>query len=254
MKITFLGTGSVHGIPVWNCNCSTCLSDDPKDKRLRCSLLVEIDGTIIVIDFGPDFRHQLLKYNVKKIDYAFLTHAHGDHMNGYHELACQKNIVFETGREVLEEFSIRLGSSKNWLTKRNPSMTVGVFSGKEIGDFKVDLIRMRHDKDYSLDPVHSCGYLFSSPTFTFAYLTDYAWIVNEKMLEEIDLIISDSSGLKPGKGHPGIEGALELFHRVKPKRMLLTHVNHSLKHTEILHHLKNEPAVDVAFDGMIIEC
>ena len=83
MKLKFLGTGSTLGVPIWNCDCETCTSNDKKNKRYRPSLMVEIDNKIIIIDFGQDFRTQLIENNIKKIDYAFLTHAHADHKDRF---------------------------------------------------------------------------------------------------------------------------------------------------------------------------
>ena len=82
MKITFLGTGTSQGVPVIACDCKICLSDDYRDKRLRTSVLIEIDETILVIDAGPDFRQQMLREKVKRLDAIILTHEHKDHISG----------------------------------------------------------------------------------------------------------------------------------------------------------------------------
>ena len=82
MKITFLGTGTSQGVPVIACDCSTCLSSDLKDKRLRTSVMLETDETMLVIDAGPDFRQQMLREHVSKLDAIILTHEHKDHIAG----------------------------------------------------------------------------------------------------------------------------------------------------------------------------
>ena len=82
MKITFLGTGTSQGIPVIACDCNTCLSTDSHDKRLRTSLLLESDKTVLVFDAGPDFRQQMLREHVVKLDSIILTHEHKDHISG----------------------------------------------------------------------------------------------------------------------------------------------------------------------------
>lgn len=82
MKITFLGTGTSQGVPVIACDCKTCLSDDPHDKRLRTSLLLEKDEAVILFDAGPDFRQQMLREKVMKLDAIILTHEHKDHIAG----------------------------------------------------------------------------------------------------------------------------------------------------------------------------
>jgi phosphoribosyl 1,2-cyclic phosphate phosphodiesterase len=82
MKITFLGTGTSQGVPVIACRCKVCTSDDERDKRLRCSVLVEFNGKTLVIDTGPDFRQQMLQNNVQKLDAVLFTHEHKDHVAG----------------------------------------------------------------------------------------------------------------------------------------------------------------------------
>ena len=82
MKVTFLGTGTSQGVPVIACQCEVCKSTDLKDKRLRSSVMLEVKGNVIVIDAGPDFRFQMLRQNVTKLDAIILTHGHKDHMAG----------------------------------------------------------------------------------------------------------------------------------------------------------------------------
>ncbi len=86
LKITFLGTGTSQGIPVINCSHPVCFSDDKKDKRLRVSILVEWDNYTYVVDCGPDFRYQMLRANVRKIDGVLITHEHADHTFGIDDL------------------------------------------------------------------------------------------------------------------------------------------------------------------------
>lgn len=82
MVISFLGSGTSQGVPLIGCQCETCLSEDPRDKRLRSSIMIESETTRIVIDAGPDFRQQLLRERVKKLDAVVFTHEHKDHIAG----------------------------------------------------------------------------------------------------------------------------------------------------------------------------
>ncbi len=82
LKVTFLGTGTSQGIPVIACNCKTCKSADPKDRRLRSSVMIEEEGRIYVIDAGPDFRQQMLREDVQNLDAILITHEHKDHIGG----------------------------------------------------------------------------------------------------------------------------------------------------------------------------
>ena len=109
MKFTFLGTGTSQGVPVIACNCETCTSEDPKDKRLRTSVLVESEKTTLVIDTGPDFRQQMLRENVKKLDAVLFTHEHRDHIAGLDDIRAfnfvqQKPMDVYTEERLLEAF------------------------------------------------------------------------------------------------------------------------------------------------------
>ena len=86
MTITFLGTGTSQGVPVIACNCEVCASPDPRDKRLRSSIMIEDEGKVIVIDSGPDFRYQMLRANVKHLDAIVFTHEHKDHIAGMDDI------------------------------------------------------------------------------------------------------------------------------------------------------------------------
>ena len=86
MKLTFLGTGTSTGNPALLCSCATCLSKDPRDIRLRSSVLIEAAGTSLLIDCGPDFRQQALRANIRHIDAVLITHEHYDHMGGLDDL------------------------------------------------------------------------------------------------------------------------------------------------------------------------
>ena len=86
MRITILGSGTSCGVPQIGCTCEVCTSTDPKDKRLRCSALVEVDGANILIDCGPDFRQQMLGIDFKPLDAVLITHEHYDHVGGLDDL------------------------------------------------------------------------------------------------------------------------------------------------------------------------
>ena len=93
MNVTFLGTGTSGGVPSIGCSCEVCRSNNPKDKRLRCSVLIESETTRILLDCGPDFRQQILKQPFKKIDGVLLTHIHYDHVGGMDDLRIYKRAL-----------------------------------------------------------------------------------------------------------------------------------------------------------------
>lgn len=252
MKILFLGTGSVCGVPEWNCDCTTCTSTDPKDKRMRSAILVQIDDTNIAVDFGPDFRTQLLNNSIKKLDYALLTHSHGDHMNGYQEFARQKNINIYSSQEVLDDFYKRAGDAK-WLAERNPTAKIEPFRPFQIDNVEVDIIALEHKKDYSKTGTPCNGYLFRSPFFTFAYTSDYNAILEEEKVRGIDLLISDGSGMDPKEGHVGINGSIEVYNQLQPRKMVITHINHTTSHQSLTEYVQSKGNIEIAYDGKVIE-
>ena len=93
MNVTFLGTGTSQGIPLIACKCKICMSDDFRDKRLRTSILIETDGSTFVIDTGPDFRQQMLRENVNKLDAVIFTHEHKDHTAGFDDIRAYNYIL-----------------------------------------------------------------------------------------------------------------------------------------------------------------
>jgi phosphoribosyl 1,2-cyclic phosphate phosphodiesterase len=254
MKIKFLGTGGAFGVPIWNCDCNICKSKNPKNKRLRSSLFIQIDNKNILIDFGPDIRKQLLNYKIKRLDYAFLTHAHSDHMNGFNDLAKQDNIIIESHKDVLKNFYIRIGNAKEWLNKRNSSVNINTFKKKKIGNFIIDSVALIHKKDYIKKPEPCYGYVFKSNKFSFAYLSDFNGIIDKEKLKNLDLIISDGCGFEDiGIGHFGVKNNIDLFKELKPKKMLLTHINHTTEHEFLNKYLKKYGNIKIAFDGMEIK-
>jgi phosphoribosyl 1,2-cyclic phosphate phosphodiesterase len=255
VKIKFLGTGGVLGSPVWNCDCATCTSTDPRDKRYRSSILICTHGKNIIVDFGTDFSHQLIKYGIKKIDYAFLTHAHGDHSGGIAQLSVAENCVLMSPADVWAEVFAGGVSSRKWLVTRNKTLTLGDFVPQKIGGFIVDTIKLEHQKDYAATPDPCYGYLFRSKKFSFAYCSDFSRVLEPEKLENLDLIISDGNGMEnKGHGHVGVAGSIEIFNRFHPKQMLLTHIPHSIKHADLVAFLAPHPNIGAAFDGLELDC
>lgn len=253
ISIKFLGTGSVMGVPIWNCNCDVCKSADKKDKRYRSSLLVKINDKNIIIDFGQDFRSQLIENNIQKIDYAFLTHAHRDHMAGVENLATAENVKFMTPEDVLEEFYQKQGSSKNWLKTRNKSITIEGFKPLKIDNIKIDTVKLEHKKDYGVT-VPCYGYIFSNNVLKFAYMSDYNRIIEMEKLKDCDLIISDGNGINNvGNGHVAINGSIEIYKLLKPKKMILTHFKHDMSYKDMVKYVKQYGNIDIAYDGMELQ-
>ena len=252
MKIVFLGTGGVHGMPIWNCSCNVCKSKNVKNKRLRSALYINSGNKNICIDCGSDFRAQLLKYKIRRLDYVFVTHCHADHINGIPELSTQKNLKLESSKEVLNELHLRWGSSAKWLKTRNPTIKIQEFKPQTISGIKIDSIKLEHQKDYIKEPTPCLGYVFQSKKFKFAYLSDYSKILEPEKLKNLDLMISDGNNMKTKHGHVGVEGSIKVYNQLKPKKMLLTHIRHTEDHNKLTNYLKKFGNIGVAYDGMKI--
>lgn len=253
MKIKFLGTGGAIGTPVWSCSCPTCTSKNKKNKRFRSSILVTIGNKNILIDFGQDLAQQLLKNKIKKLDYAFLTHNHADHANGYEQLSMADNCSIEAPQDVLDDF-FNGNCRKEWLLKRNSSLTIKTFEPKQIGDFRVETVKLKHDKDFSDTHVPCYGYLFKSKKFSFAYCSDYNVILEPEKLNDLDLIISDANRWdNNGTGHTSVSGAIEIFKKYMPKQMILTHISHNIEHDELAKYLLSFGNILPAYDGLALK-
>jgi phosphoribosyl 1,2-cyclic phosphate phosphodiesterase len=207
----------------------------------------------ILIDFGKDFYHQLLKYNVPHIDYAFLTHAHQDHMDGAEQFVVMKDLEIKIPRGVLEKFKDRANSQ--WLLARNPDLKICEFKPFEVDGFTIDSVKLKHQKDYDGDPFPCFGYVFRSRNFSFAYLGDNNEILEPEKLQNLDLLITDGNKIKNnGWGHIGIEDGIKTQYEVlKPKRMIFTHLSHDVEYEKMSEYVKKFGNIELAYDGMEVE-
>lgn len=226
MKITFLGTGTSQGIPIIGSTHPVCLSENPKDKRLRVSVLVEWNDYTFVIDCGPDFRQQMLRANVTKIDGIIFTHEHADHTMGMDDIRPfffrQGDIPIYAHKRVLKALQKRFDYI--FETKNKYPSAPGV---KEIevknkpflaGDIKVIPVEGLHAK------LQVFGFRFKN----FAYLTDMKTLeVSEiEKLQNLDVLVVNALREKPHVSHFNLKEALAFIKKVKPKRAYLTHISH----------------------------
>lgn len=228
MKITFLGTGTSQGIPIIGSDHPVCLSENPKDKRLRVSVLVEWDNYVFVVDCGPDFRQQMLSAKVSKIDGVIFTHEHADHTMGLDDI---RPFFFRQGdidlyahqrvfKALEKRFDYIFTSEKKY--PGVPSVTKIEVTNKPFlaGNLNVIPIEGLHYK------LKVFGYRFHN----FAYLTDVKTIedVEIEKLQNLDVLVVNALRIKPHISHFNLEEALEFIKRVNPKRAYLTHISHYL--------------------------
>ncbi len=251
MKVTFLGTGTSQGVPVIGCTCEVCTSVDFRDKRLRVSVHLEVDGKSIIIDSGPDFRQQVLTNRIRRLDALVFTHEHKDHTAGmddvrsFNFLQKQAMPVYAHARVVeslKREFAYVFAEKKYpgvpqvdiHEIDREPFSVLGVpFQPVEVLHYKLPVFGFR--------------------IYNFTYITD-AKTISETEKEKIrgsKVLVLNALQKQSHLSHLTLEEALALVEELKPEQTYLIHMSHRMGlHRDIL---KELPAnVSLAYDGLTI--
>lgn len=251
MKITFLGTGTSQGIPVIGSHHPVCLSANPKDKRLRVSILVEWDDYTYVVDCGPDFRQQMLNAGVVKLDGVIFTHEHADHTAGIDDIRPfyfrQGDIPVYAHKRVIEALKRRFDYI--FETKNKYAGAPGVLC-YEIENKPFVLSNMQV---VPIDGLHYQLQVFGFRFKEFAYLTDFKTIndVEIKKLKGVKVLVLNALREKEHVSHFTLAEALELIKKVNPERAYLTHISHWLGfHDEVQQNLPEN--VFLAYDNLQI--
>jgi phosphoribosyl 1,2-cyclic phosphate phosphodiesterase len=251
LKITFLGTGTSQGIPIIGSSHPVCLSTNPKDKRLRVSVLVEWKDYTYVIDCGPDFRYQMLRAKCTKIDGILFTHEHTDHVIGMDDIRPfffrHGDIPIYAHQRVLKALHQRFDYIFETENKYpgTPAVIENVISNSpfKIKDIEVIPINVSHHN------LQVFGFRFND----FAYLTDVKTI-DEKEIEKLkglEVLVVNALRIKPHIAHFNLEEALVFIAKVKPKKAYLTHISHLLGfHDAVQQKLPNN--VYLAYDNLQI--
>lgn len=252
MTVTFLGTGTSQGVPIICCECAVCKSNDPKDNRLRSSILIESETTKIIIDAGPDFRQQLLRKNLKSLDAVVFTHEHKDHIAGLDEVKAfnyfnnMKMPVYATERvqtALKREFAYIFSEEKY---PGIPEIDLHTITDEPIciNDIKLLPIDVIHYKM----PVK--GYRIRN----FTYITDANYI-SETEIEKIrgsEIIVINALRKEPHLSHFTFSEAINLMQELKPKKAYFTHISHQLGlHQDVS--LELPEFIELAYDGLHIE-
>ena len=252
-SLTFLGTGTSQGVPVVGCDCATCQSQDPRDKRLRTSAYVEVDDVRLLIDAGPDLRQQLLRQHITRVDAILMTHEHKDHLGGLDDI---RPIYFrqETPMPVygLQRVLKVIRKDYDYAFKPNPDPGAPGFQlfpvrddPFTIGGVEVVPIHVRH---LTL-PI--LGYRIGK----LAYITDASFIAESelKKLEGLEVLVVNALRIKEHYSHFNLEQALAVVQRLQPRRALLTHVSDKMgPYAEVQPMLPDN--VTLGYDGLTVEC
>ncbi len=226
MKITFLGTGTSTGVPVIGCHCTVCDSTDPRDNRLRASVLWEVDNTKIVIDAGPDFRTQMLRNHTDSIDAILITHMHYDHIGGLDDVR---------GFNYSQHSSVSIYAEQQHANAIERMMPYVFVKNKYPGVPQIDL-HIIDDKPFKINNIevtpirviHGKMPIFGYRIGTWAYITDASQIPPEslKKLKGCTTLIINALRDEEHLSHFNIAQALSIIEQIKPQRAYLTHISH----------------------------
>ena len=249
ITVRFLGTGTSQGVPVIACPCAVCASDDPHDKRLRCSVLIQAGEKNIVIDSGPDFRQQMLQAGVSRLDAILFTHGHKDHTAGLDDVRAY-NYVMQCSMDVYAEKRVQKDLRREfaYIFAENkypgvPELNIHTIDEMPftIGAVQVTPVRAMHMK------LPVLGFRIGQ----IAYLTD-ANSINKReknKLRGLDCLIVNGLRKEPHVSHFALNEALTLIEEMKPARAYITHISHQMGfHSQVQSELP--PNVFLAFDGL----
>ena len=251
LGITVLGSGTSVGVPTVGCHCEVCRSEDPRDKRLRPSILVRYGGHNVLIDTTPDFRQQALRARIDRIDAILFTHSHADHIMGLDDVRPfnfrqggsipiygAKETIENIQRVFLYIFDSRFAESAV------PRLAVHVFQQGPVELFGLEFqpIRVCHGKGTAY------GFRFGGA----AFLTDHSDIPPESMeqLRGLEVLFLDALRHRPHPTHSTVERSLQSVEQLTPQRAFFTHICHDLPHARTEEALP--PHVRLAYNGLEI--
>ncbi|GIV28319.1 MAG: MBL fold metallo-hydrolase [Bacteroidia bacterium] len=250
LEVIFLGTGTSQGVPLIGCECAVCISDDERDKRLRSSILVRDEETTIVVDTGPDFRQQMLREKIKRIDAILYTHEHKDHIAGMDDVRAF-NFILKKKMPVYVSDRVLRALEREFYYVFSDEKYPGI---PEIDVHIIDTMPFYINSIY-IQPVELLHYRMPVLGYVFnkkvAYITDANYIsdVEKNKIKNLEVLIVNALRREKHVSHFTLNEALQLIQEVNPRRAYLTHISHQLgKHEEVSRELPDN--VFVAYDGL----
>jgi phosphoribosyl 1,2-cyclic phosphate phosphodiesterase len=253
VKITFLGTGTSQGVPVIACDCETCASDDSHDKRLRTSILIENDDTTLVVDAGPDFRQQMLRESVRRLDAIILTHEHKDHIAGMDDVRAF-NYKSQDAIDIYAEERVQKAVRKEYSYVFAEYQYPGIPKMRlnPVNEFGFSV------KNMTLIPLRVFHYRLPVYGFrigNFAYVTDANYIPEEtkEKLFGVKYFVINALRKEKHISHFSLREAIDLVREVSPRKAFITHISHQMGlHREVSATLP--PGIMLAWDGLSFLC
>jgi len=251
VRITFLGTGTSHGVPMIGCECATCRSTDPHDNRLRPSICIETSGARVLVDAGPDLREQALRHRIARVDAIVFTHGHADHILGMDDVR-RFNALMDGSMPcygdaaTLEDIRRMFSYVFDPATPKGgglPQLDLRVIDGPfSVGDIHLQPVPIWHGRRRIL------GFRVGA----FAYLTDCSRIDEAAwpLLERLEVLVLDALREKPHPTHFSLSDAIETAARIGAARTFFTHMAHDLPHEATNARLPD--GMRLAHDGLVL--
>jgi phosphoribosyl 1,2-cyclic phosphate phosphodiesterase len=251
-KVTMLGTGTSHGVPMIGCACTTCRSTDPRDRRLRPSIYVDVPQRArILVDTATDLRQQALAHGLSRVDAVLFTHAHADHILGLDDLrsfnALQGSAIPCYGnREALDAIRRQFPYVFEGTLQEGggvPQLTTTEIAGPFVlGGIRVVPVPLWHGK------LPILGFRFGN----FAYLTDCNRIPEDTwgLVAGVDTLVLDALRDAPHETHFTLDEAVAAAERIAPRRTYFTHMTHDLPHAKT--NARLPAGVELAYDGLVL--
>jgi phosphoribosyl 1,2-cyclic phosphate phosphodiesterase len=252
LKITVLGSGTSVGVPTIGCHCAVCTSTDPRDNRLRPSILVSYDGRKVLIDTTPDFRTQALRAKIERLDAVVFTHSHADHMMGLDDV---RPFNFRQGGQIpifaAPETMDAIRRCFRYIFEEGkresnvPQLDTRVLDGAPFDLFGLEF--------QPIPILHGSQTIYGFRFGAAAYLTDHSDIPEASLekLRGLDVLFLDALRYKPHPTHSTVDRSVKTVELLAPRRAFFTHICHDLGHERAESMLP--PHIRLAYDGLELE-
>lgn len=251
MRVSFLGTGTSQGVPPIGCDSPVCLSDNPKDKRLRASIFIEVNGKKLVVDTGPDFRYQMIRAGILDVDAILFTHEHRDHTAGLDDIRPinfrkKKRIPVYLSNNVLNSFKQQY--SYFFMDNPYPGIPELDFNLIENSPFEFEGVEI-----IPIQVMHYKLPVFGFRIGNFAYITDANYISEKEKskLKGVDILVLNALRKESHISHFTLDEATKIAQEIGAKQTYFTHMSHQIGfHDEVCEALPE--GIDLAYDGLNI--
>jgi phosphoribosyl 1,2-cyclic phosphate phosphodiesterase len=251
-KITVLGSGTSVGVPTIGCHCAVCTSDDPRDKRLRPSILIGYGGHNVLIDTTPDFRTQALRARIDRLDAVLFTHAHADHLMGLDDVRPfnfrrKTQIPIFAAEDTMAAIRRCFQYVFDGVKKDTniPQLEGRLIDGSPFNLFGLEFL--------PIPVLHGRQTIYGFRFGDAAYLTDHSEIPESSMdlLRDLDVLFLDALRYKPHPTHSTVDRSVKTVEQLSPQRAFFTHICHDLSHERAESLLPSH--IRLAYDGLEIE-